>query len=189
MQSSLLLIPATSEPITVQEAMAHCRVDELSEEAYFMGLISTVRSYVEGQTGRALAGETRLLVSDSWASSFALDRTPTATISSIKYQPSDESAEVTVSATDYFLAAGEPSKLLFKTSFAWPGLAARPDAVQITYTTAPSFIHPGLRASMLLMVAWLYEQRTPVSVGSTAIELPFHFRALLDSHRIGGFVA
>lgn len=187
--SHLLVTAATSEPITVQEAMEHCRVTDSAESVYLTGLISVVRSYVEMQTGRALAAETRKLLSDEWAESLDLDRSPAAAVSSIAYWPDGYGAAVTVDSSNYILADGEPSRVIFKSTFSFPALAVRPDALSITYTTAPTTIPLGMKWAMLLMIAHLYDQRAPLNIGNIVNELPFSLSALLASHRIGGWIA
>jgi uncharacterized phiE125 gp8 family phage protein len=190
--STILVTPAALEPVTVQEAMGHCRVSDTADEDYIASLIQAVRTQVEMLTGRALAAETRKLLCADWPEttySIDLDRSPASSITTIDYLPDGYGAAVTVDASNYFLAEGEPSRVIFKDSYSFPALAIRPDAVRVTYSTTPSTIPHGLRQAMLLQIAHLYDVRASVNIGNIVTEVPHAFRALLEMHRIGGFVA
>jgi uncharacterized phiE125 gp8 family phage protein len=179
-----------SEPVTVQEAMEHCRVTEATEETYLAGLISAAREFIEGQTGLCLVAQTRMLVANAWASGFNLSRTPAATVSSVKYLPDGGGAETTLASANYHLDLySQPSRIQFSDDFSEPDLEEWNDAIRITYTAAPYSEISQAKAALLLLVHYLYDNRMPVNVGNIVNELPHHYKAFIDSLRIGGFVA
>jgi uncharacterized phiE125 gp8 family phage protein len=61
-----LVTDATSEPITLADAKAFCRVDIPDEDALITSLISAARRYVEKETGLALNTQTWAAVLDRW---------------------------------------------------------------------------------------------------------------------------
>lgn len=180
---------ATIEPITAEEAMEHCRVTDTNEVNYIESLISMARQFVEMQTGRALSNETRKMFANEWADSFALDRTPAAEITSLQYWPSGYGSQETVASSNYMLSADTPSKLVFKDTYEFPGLADRPDAICVTYKASATALSLGLRHCVLLLVSHLYDQRAPLNIGNIVNELPYSLKAMIDMHRIGGSIA
>lgn len=61
-----LVTDAISEPVTLAEAKAFCRVDLSDEDALLTSLIVAARRYVEKQTGLALMTQSWTAVLDKW---------------------------------------------------------------------------------------------------------------------------
>lgn len=183
-----LVTAATGQPVTTADAMAHARISESSETSYVTGLVNAARAHCEMQTGRSLSNEVRCLHSDSWAKFFDLDRTPTASVSSIYYYPEDEGAAVLVDSSLYDLNLGEPYRVRLKDTFTYPALADRQDAVSITYAASAAILPPLLLAAVKLIVADLYELRTE-SITGTIISKNPRVQQIIEGQRIGGFAA
>lgn len=202
-------VAPASEPITTAEAKAFLRVDSSDEDTLIDTLISTARQMVEDFTGRAIITQTWKLTLDKWPlecpgcswlevktsmdRAILLPRSPLASVTSVKYYPDDLGAQATLSASAYRVITGTlPGAIFLKSSEDWPALDIRPDAVEIIFVagTADATTTPKqLTHAILLLVAHLYENRAPVNIGNIVNEIPFTVRALLESQRVGGWIA
>lgn len=206
MTSSLTVVSApATEPITLQEALDYLRVDNTSEDDLVTALIATARATIEQHTNRALFTQTLKLTLDAWpvldpynrrgapADRIALPRAPLATVTSVKYYPADGGAQATMDSADYHVVPGQcPGLIALVDGVAWPDLARRPDAVEITYTAGAADvadIPAGLVHATRFLVAHLYEIRGTVAVGNIVNEIPFTVRNLLELHKVGGYLA
>jgi len=59
-----IIKPAESEPVSLDKAKAHCRIDNPHEDALISGYISAAREYAELITRRSIARKTILLIAD-----------------------------------------------------------------------------------------------------------------------------
>lgn len=182
------------------EAQAFLRVDSEDDATLIESLISTAREIVEDFTGRALISQTWRLVSSEWPETCAingdiitLDRSPLVSVETVKYYPSSGAAQKTLSSDSYHVVTGlMPGVIVLEDGYSWPDLAVRPDAVEVNFTAGyanAAAVPKTLRHCVLLLLAHLYELRSPVNVGNIVNEIPFTVRHLLESQRVGGWVA
>jgi uncharacterized phiE125 gp8 family phage protein len=181
-------VAASTEPITPADVLVFLRVTDAAQTAEVTAYAVAAREYVEKMTGRSLSDEERALYANGWASGYDMDRTPIASVESVKYWPADFSAQVTVDPSNYYLVAGEPARVMFKESFAWPALWSRPDAVEVRYTLAPSVAPTNLLHAMKMLAADMYEYRTPTITGTIVARTEI-LQNIINSHRLGGFVS
>lgn len=199
--ASVRITDAVTEPVTISEAQAWLRVDSQDDATEVTTLITTARQIVEDLTGRAILTQSWRMVASQWpAGRFAgvenvvqLPRSPLASVTSVKYYPDNGGAQATFASSNYHVVTAiTPGILVLADNASWPDLAVRPDAVEINFTagaaTTPE-IPPSLRHAVLLVLAHLYELRSPVAVGNIVNELPFSLRHLLESHRVEGWCA
>ena len=201
-----------SEPITYAQAADHLRVDSQADVNYITDLIPVAREYVDGLTGRVSAATTHKLTADSWQSLFEgpsplgadfndpiygvmprngnqqvipLWRTPLVSVSSVKYYANGDTVLTTMDTADYIVVTGsEPGRIQILDGL--PALDDRIDAVQITFiagNATPNAVH---RHAIKLMVAHLYETRTPIAFAS-AVEIPHTLKDLITNQKTGGF--
>lgn len=208
MISSLVRVTdAATEPVTLAEAQAFLNVDSDADSDLIESLITTARQRVEDFTGRALISQTWKLVQSDWPCSKAynyarantwaertieLHRSPLISVQSVKYYPASGAAQATLSAATYTALTGPtPGLIVLASTESWPDLYDRPDAVEVNFTAgyadADSIPKP-LRHAVLLLLADLYELRSTQVVGNIVNELPT-VKALLESYRVGGWVA
>lgn len=194
--AAVRITDAASEPVSLAEAQAWLRVDSQDDATEITTLVTTARQIVEDFTGRALITQTWRLVASEWpAEEFAgvgdvirLPRTPLASVTSLKYYPENGGAQATFAANNYHVVTAiQPGIVVLADNASWPDLAVRPDAVEINFTAGEASASPGLRHAVLLVLAHLYELRSPVNVGNIVNELPFSLRHLLESHRVEGW--
>lgn len=208
MKSLVRITGPAEEPVSLEEAMAFLRVDNADEAPLIESMIQTARELVENYTGRALFTQTFKLVMDDWPEEeartrihyyeilsnyrryIALDRSPLASVESVKYYPASGAAQATLSAATYTALTGQMPGLVFLNSTeTWPDLYDRPDAVEVNFTAGAAAVDavPGvLRSAVLLALHNLYENRSPT--GPTMTELPFSLKSMLESQRVGGWI-
>lgn len=210
MKSLVRTVDPTLEPVTLAEAQAFLRVDDTDSETDLINaLIVAARESVENFTGRALLSQTWKLTMDAWpeptlyralgvrcddSRTITLERSPLASVTDVKYYPASGAAQATLDAATYYhvLTGPTPGVIVLKSDQSWPDLYDRPDAVEVTFVAGVSTaaaVPKLLRQAVLLQIAHLYENRTPINIGNIVNELPYSLKAMLESHRVGGWVA
>lgn len=207
-QYTLVTAPAI-EPVTVDQASAHLRVDSADDLAYIEELISVGRELADSITGRVSIESTWKLIANSWTTlcgqpigliqlrdstqlvnCATIHRSPLVSVESVKYIAAGASSTTTMSASDYaVITSAEPGIIQFLKAL--PDLADRPDAIQIEFTAGyelPELVPAGLRHAIKMMVAHIYETRTPVAFAS-ATQIPLTLQTLLDNQKVRGWIA
>jgi uncharacterized phiE125 gp8 family phage protein len=198
---TLTTAPA-KEPVTIAEAMAALRVDDSGEIPKLQLLLSAAREFVERQTGRALISQQWSMSFEDWPSCkdpyprrIYIERAPLISVQAVTYFDTD-GVEQTLSTDDYRAQSGGADGYGFielKADSIWPDIEDRADAITIEFTAghgaASTNIPANIRQTVLLLLAHMYDNPAPVNVGNITTELPFGLRALIDSNRVGGFVA
>lgn len=153
-----------TEPVSLAEARLQIKADsDTSEDTLITAWITAAREAAEHYTGRALAGQTLEMALDEFPAYeddvITLDMPPVATITSVKYTDT-AGEEQTISASAYALSLyGEARKLAPTFGNYWPSTQDIPDAVRIRYVTGYTTCPKAAKAAILLMVAWLNENR------------------------------
>lgn len=83
-------VPSTEEPLTLDDAKAHLRVDFTAEDPYIAGLISAARGWIEQETAQALATQDWELTLDAfppYTHPIELQIAPIQSVLSVKYTP------------------------------------------------------------------------------------------------------
>lgn len=174
------IAPAT-EPVTLEEAKAHCRVEHTADDTLITGLIAAATGHLDGWSG--ILG--RCLITQTWRQDFGgfacklrLPLGPAASIASITYYDGDN-AQQTLDAEAYglFVDAAGPYAAL-KPDQVWPGCYSRRDAVSVTYVCGAAAVLPAIKSAILMLVGHWYANREAVSAGGLA-ETPMAVSALL----------
>lgn len=190
---SLITAPAL-EPVTLEEAKAHLRVDGNDEDALIGALITTAVGYLDGWGG--ILG--RALITQTWGETFdgfprgdvlRLRLAPVQSVTFIKYRDS-ANAEQTLSTTVYEGPFTDDLGVYvaLRENQVWPSTYERRDAVSVQYVCGygGQFDVPQqVRQAILLMIGDWYANRETFSFRS-AVEMPFSASALLSPlRRIG----
>lgn len=152
------------EPVPLEEARLHIKADsDTTEDALIEAWITAAREVAEQYTGRALAVQTLEMALNDFPSEgcqvIELDMPPVASITSVKYTDA-AGVEQTVASGDYALSLyGEACALAPTYGKYWPSPQEIPDAVRIRYVTGYTVAPKAVKAAILLMVAFLYENR------------------------------
>ena len=178
-----LITPPALEPVTLDEAKAHLKVDTTDDDALIERLIAAARARAEWHTGRAFLTQSWILWLDCWPP-LDVAETPLPrlqAVGSVTTYSRDDSASVLDPALYLVDTASEPGRLAFHCIA--PASLRRVNAVAIAFDagygdTADDVPAP-IREAILEIVAELYVHRGdgPDDVSLTA-------QALLAPYRI-----
>jgi uncharacterized phiE125 gp8 family phage protein len=181
------------EPVSLDEAKSHCRVDIEADDTLLESLIKAARQWVEVFTGRALITQTLKLQVDTWPVAFFLPRPPFQSITGdsdgITYL--DEQRDAQTLSTSLYQAdtASEPGRVALEPDQSWPSLEpGRLNAAAVTWTAgygaAGSDVPDPIKQSMLLLVGHWYEHREEVVMGGIPQKVPMAAESLLWAYRV-----
>lgn len=182
-----IITPPSEEPVSLDEAKAHCRVDVADDDVLITALITAAREQAEHETGRSLCTQTRELVLDAFPDACVLRGAPIQSVVSVKYLDLDGN-EQTLDPLDTQLDKdSEPGYLVPAYGKAWPATFPVPNAVRVRFTCgygAAAAVPQGLKSWMKLAIGTLYAQRETIVLGQ-ASHLPDRFwHSLLDPYRL-----
>lgn len=182
-----------SEPVTLQEAKDHLRVEVTTDDSLIGRLITDAREWAERYTRRALVSQTWRLWADEFPDADDGDEYLTlelpggkvASVSSVKYTDADGTVQ-TLSASAYQLSSkGHDTIARLRPVYggAWPAARDEPDAVQVEYVVgygAASDVPSQIKQAILLHVGWHYEHREPATLGAIPAGAFDQVRAALE---------
>jgi uncharacterized phiE125 gp8 family phage protein len=183
--SLTLVSPPAVEPVTLDEAKAHLKVDTTDDDALIASLITAARARAEWHTGRAFITQSWTLSLDAWpcAGAVEIPLPPLQAVTTITTYASNDAATVLDPSLYQVDAASSPARIALKQGVTLPvGLRAL-NAVQIAFSAgygdAESNVPAPLREAILDLIANAYANR-----GDTSGELPLDALALLAPYRI-----
>lgn len=184
-----IITPPTKEPVSLQQAKNHLRVDFTDDDDLISSLISTAREYCEAQTHKALAPTIFEYTLDAFpfGAPIRIPRPPLVSVDSINYK--DKDGTETIMPSDSYIADvdDEPGKLV-PIDGQWPSFDPYPvNAVRIRYTAGydESTLPKSIQQAMLILVAHWYENREAiVNAGKTVNQLPFAVESLLWPQKV-----
>lgn len=213
MTLNLVTGPAV-QPLMLQEAKAHLRVDHEDEDALIDALIVTATQSIDGRDGwlgRALITQTWDLTLHrfpGWRARnvspgaefpyryvdgpIMLKLPPVQSITSITYVDTDGNTQ-TFDSTKYRLSAevnGRP-RVDLEYGEVWPDTRDEPDAVTVRfvagYGDVGSDVPQPIRQAELITIGHYYENRQIVNIGAPVQEIPMTAQHLLAPYRVWGF--
>lgn len=178
----VVTIAASTYPVTKDEAKNYCRVTSSRENDLFDSLIASATDYVEQYLGRSIMAQTLKLTTGSFTDEIILRRGPVSSVTSVKYYDS-ANVEQTVSSANYTVdLSSDPSLIARNSTYSWPAVYGRVDAVNIVYVCGYATVPPAIKAAILMLIAQWYDNRAPITAGSMP-ELPNTVTALLANFR------
>ena len=189
--STKLITDATEEPITLDEAKDHLRVDGDDENALIMGYIKAARRQCEMVSRRAFVTQTWELALEGWrrCDYIELPKPPLASVASVKYTDS-AGVEWTMSGADYVVDTyRQPGRVMLGYSKAWPSVTLRPGpSVVVRYVAGygmPAAVPETYKQAIKLLVGHYYENREAIVIqaGVVATQVPMAVDALLMTDR------
>lgn len=173
----IVTVEPASEPLTLTEAKAQCRVDGSDEDTLLTNLIKAARQLVEQYTGTKLVSQTLVLRASSFLDLWSLPVAPLTSVTSISYLDT-AGAEQTLSTDVYetVLIGLEPS-IRRKINQSWPSIRESVnDAVRVTAVAGYATVPEPIRHAMLLCISKWFDDRS-------AGELPEGAHSLLANYR------
>ncbi|HUS95667.1 MAG TPA: head-tail connector protein [Hyphomicrobiaceae bacterium] len=171
MANPIIVTPPAIEPVTVDEAKSHLRINFATDDTYLGELIIAAREYAEDFLRRALITRTYDLYLDDFPSTgaIALPRPPLQLVSSVKYVDTDGDVQDLTENTDYVVdAVSEPGWVVMAEDASWPEVKQTVNAVIIRfiagYGDAGTDILAAHKLAIKHMIAEWYEHREPVDV-------------------------
>lgn len=167
-----LVTGPTVEPLTLDEAKAHLRLEQSADDDYVESLIKSSRIHTEQETSRGLIEQTWEYVAEEFPCEdyIELPKGTLRSVSFVKYID-DTGALITLDPSKYELdTKSRTGRIYLAHGEAWPAARDRWNAVQVEfkvgYGTAASSVPEPLKQAMLVLLAQMYEQRTMEVVGT-----------------------
>jgi uncharacterized phiE125 gp8 family phage protein len=195
----LVVTPPTSEPVTLDEARAQCRVIARDEDALLAGYVMRAREHVETYVGRTLMTTTYDLLLDGWAqftrdgyerNGIVLPRPPLQSITTITYVD-PLGATQTLAANQYRALAASDMQgdgiVIPAYGVTWPSLRDDLDVVKVRYVAGyadASTVPHAIKQAILMLTEHYFTHRGPMLTGTIATELPFTVKDLLFPWRV-----
>jgi uncharacterized phiE125 gp8 family phage protein len=199
MSLTLITSPAL-EPVTLDEAKAHLKIDTDDDDTLITALITACRAGAEWHTGRAFITQSWILSLDAWPGTAAdcglppaLSATPPAAIeiplpplqavTNITTYARNDAATVLDSSLYQVDTASKPARVALKFGVAPPTDLRSMNAIEIAFTAgygdAEANIPAPIHAAILEMIANAYTNR-----GDAPSEPPLAALALLAPYRV-----
>ena len=173
-----------TEPVTLDEAKLHLRVDGTDENALISAMISAARESCEDRIEGAIPVTGWKLTLDAFPDAIRLPRAPIASVESVKYLDAD-GVQQTLSALDYLVdTVSTPGYIVPAYGKAWPETRDQINAVEVEYTAGGAAPAHAIKAWMLLAIGDMYANRE-ASSDRPAVAHGFADR-LLDPFRVWG---
>jgi len=163
MRLKLITAPAT-EPITLDEAKNHLKVDSADDNVLIGNLITTARQLAEKETKRAFITQTWQMFLDTAPHVIEIPKPPLQSpLVSIKVIDTD-GTESTISKDNYIVDASEnsPGRVVPKLGYVWPyhrGFASFIIEYKAGYGDNADDVPRGIRDGILKLITYLYENR------------------------------
>lgn len=174
-----LTTPPADEPVTLDEAKAHLRIElsDSSEDTLVESLIVAARRWAEGELSASLITQTWKLTLPAFPCDeqpIRLERGPVQSITSLKYLDASN-VEQTLNTSKYLLEPRLRADEVWLTYLStWPTTVAQRDAVRIVYVTgygdASTDVPEDIRRAMLLRIGDLYRNREGQIIAVTTAE-------------------
>lgn len=188
-----LITGPTTEPVTLEEAKQHLRVDVADDDGLIAGYVLAARRWVETQTGP--------LMNQTW--DYTLDRTwpmvgsyytirlpysPCSSVTSVSYVDEDGASQ-TLSAALYQSVLDAPVPYITKAyNASWPTVRDVPAAITVRavygYGAHPGSVPDPLRQAILLMVGQFYEHREQIVMNQVPHQIPLGVEALISPYAL-----
>lgn len=182
-----LITGPSSEPITLDEAKLHLRVDVDDDDALIQGLIVAARQSAEQITGRALMTQTWELALDRFDNEIWLQLPPLQSVSSITYRDPDGVVQ-TLADTEYLVNDyKEPACIVPAYGKCWPATRDQENAVQVRFVAGyanAGAVPQAIKQWMLLQIGSMYENRESEIAGTLTTQQFGFVDRLLDAYRV-----
>ncbi len=178
-------VAAVSEPITLTEAKAQCRVDDTASDVLLGDYIAAARAHVEGYCGTPLVSRTVTVKCDGFADFAQFPLVPLASVSSVSYIDAAGASQTLATSIYEVRTDGLTASLALKSGQTWPSIQAG-SRITVTASVGYSAVPDSVTHAMLLLIAQWYDQRSAASDKPMSL-VPHAVDALLSNHRAYAF--
>lgn len=183
-----LVTDVAGEPVTLDEQKAHLRLDISDDDGYLSRCITSARTFVEGQTKRAIMPKTydyKIDYGFPWkygTQRIDLPLNPVTSVTTITYVDSTGSSQ-TLASNQYTLAARTHDSFIVPAyGVTWPDVRGVPDAVTVRFVVGDiTNIPEELHRAIMILAAHYYEVRETGAGAPDAVE------ALISPYRKATF--
>lgn len=204
-----LMSPPGSEPVTLQQAKNHLRLETAADDDYISTLIQVAREKVEADTWRGIILQTWELALDTfpWCEGCALNlqwhdgrtcpgreiRLPKGQVQGVFWVKYDDAAgnEQIFDPSKWLVDGFPPARIVLKANEFWPILDGyyypNIKSVRVQYQVGygePDTVPAGLKQAMLLLISQFYEHRTPEVIGPLVSPVQLSYDALIRPYRL-----
>lgn len=174
-------VAPTQEPITLQNARDHCKVDGADDDALLRGYIVAARSYVETATDRTLPLTTYRLTLASFCDEIKLPKPPLVSVTSITYVDANGTTQTLSTDVYYVDTTTLQGRIVLKPGQSWPVLGDAVYPVTITFVAGYSneTMPETAKHAIRLLVSHFYCNRDAVS-GVSKSPVPMAVDSLLS---------
>jgi uncharacterized phiE125 gp8 family phage protein len=178
MKIKTITAPVT-EPVTLTEAKAQCRVDIATDDALITSYISAARLYCERIDWRSFMTQTLEVWFDTWpgADEIAIPRPPLQSVTHVKYYDEDN-VEATLASSAYYVdTISTPGRIVLNADESWPAMTLRPaNGLVVKFVAgwaSAGEVPQTIKQAILLVIGHWYENREASTVGAVdrAIEM------------------
>lgn len=189
--SARLKTPPVNEPMSLQEAKDHLKVDLVDDDSYIDPLITAARLEAEDFMERALVTQTWELFLDCFPATtwhpILVPRPPLLSITSIKYIDTD-GIEQTWAASEYKVdTASTPGRIYPAFGKSWPSTRLEANAVTIEFLAGygpnAQDVPENIVHAIKLILSDRYEHRGSIAAGFKAELIPNSAQALMNRYR------
>ena len=185
-------VAPASEPVSLADVKAHCRIDHSDDDTYIAGLIAAAVAFVDaqGELGRAMITQTWAQYESQAPGRVRLDMGPFIELVSVKFFDAAGSLQTATLADFEIRLHGDFVICKPKEDREWPTADTREDAIKITYTAgygAASDVPAGIKHALLMLIGHWYENREAVVIGTITATTPMAFAVLIGNERVGWY--
>jgi len=179
------------EPVSVDEAKAHMRVDIADDDALIAGLLKAARVYVEDHCRRKLISQSLTATLTDWNETgdfeIVLPFPPLVSVTSVKYYDTAGTLQTWASANYAVDTYATPGRIREAYGVTWPEQRDIENAIQIVYvagygSTAASVPEP-LKLAIKMLAAHWYENRE-ASSSQPMTQVPLAVDRILAGYRV-----
>lgn len=159
-----ITVEPVDEPVQIEEAKQHLRLDGDDEDDFVDGLIVTARKYVEQVTWRQLLTATYEWKIDRLCGVLYVPRPQLQSVESFQYVDANGTTQTLNSSLYTVDTAQTPGRILPAYNQTWPSTRGHVQDITITfqagYGDAPADVPQPIRHAMLVLIGHLYENRS-----------------------------
>ncbi len=184
-----LTSPPANEPVCLQDAKSHLKVDHNDEDRLIANLVIAARSTLEDMTGLSLISQNWSVFLDAWPCSRQIELPvwPVQSVSAISVYDEADTA-VTVDPAQYVVdLVSRPARIVLKRGIAFAQPSRIANGIQVDLTAGHGVnedaVPEALRQAVLHLVAHWYDNRSSIQFGTVPHSIPLGVSALVSPFR------